>query len=96
MTIQKNHSPVLPNHPNNHQEVKEEEEEMPEEEEDEVEEAEVPALGRFKDPSYQGTLKMVTIQITNRPQMANCKDQSMDSHFAIIAGELATKGSIAQ
>ena len=96
MTIQKNHSPVLPNHPNNHQEAKEEEEEMQEEEEDEVEEAEEPALAEPKDPSYQGTLKMGIIQITSRPQMVNYKDQYMDTHFVITAGGLVIKDKIAQ
>ena len=96
MTIQKNHSPVLPNHPNNHQEAKEEEEEVQEEEEDEVEEAEVPAPEEPKDPSYQETLKMEITQITSKHQMVNCKDQYMDTHFAIIAEGLVIKDNIAQ
>ena len=91
-----NLSPAPPKHPNNQQEVKEEEEETQEEEEEEVEEAEVPAPEEPKDPSYQGTLRMEIIQITSKPKMVNCKDQCMDAHSAITAGELATKGKIAQ
>ena len=76
--------------------MEEEEEGIQEEEEAEVEEAEVPAQEELKDPSYPGTLKMAIIQITSRPQMVNCKDQYMDSHFVTIVGELATKDNIAQ
>ena len=89
-------SPAQPKYPNNQQEVKEEEEDTQEEEEEEVEEAEVPAPEDPKDPSYQGTLKMAIIQITSKPKMVNCKDQYMDTHSAIIVGELAIKGKIAQ
>jgi hypothetical protein len=56
----------------------------------------VPAPEEPKDPSYQGTLKMAIIQITSKPKMVNCKDQYMDTHSAIIVGELAIKDKIAQ
>ena len=96
MKRQRNLLPAPLKHPNNQQGVKEEEEEAQEEEEDEVEEAEVPAPEKPKDLSYQETLKMEITQIISKLQMVNCKDQYMDTHFAIIAEGLVIKDNIAQ
>ena len=76
--------------------MEEEAEEVPEETEEEEEEAEAPALGPCKNPGYQETWRMETIQITSKPQTGNYKDQFMDFPSAIIAGVQVTNDKIAQ
>ena len=76
--------------------MEEEAEEVPEETEEEEEEVEVPAPGPCKNLWYQETSRMETIQIINKPQMGNYKDQFMDFLSAIIAGVQVTNDKIAQ
>ena len=79
-------------HNNKHNNLQEEKlvaEEALEEAEEEEEEAEVQVQD---DKPYLETLEMETTLITCKHQMANWKDQSMDSHSVTTAEQQATKG----
>ena len=99
MKLQMNLSPAPPNLPNNQQGVKvggEEHEDLQEETEEEGEEVKVPVQGEVKGQLYQETLKMAIIPTTSKPQMASCKDQSMDFHFVITVEDQVTKDRTVQ